>query len=171
MTNWKDIIENHSNPKLAKHYRSLMRKYSSESSNDKKEDMKQIIDLIKAEWAKRNDQDVDAISSAAPSQGMMSTMDYRVGDTQGVKKEYRRQIIKEILSSSLPFVESPAYMSEWGDPCSEERYNKIKNFLFGQINNPLQRKNYRAISEWKEDLDWLLKEKDSLLSECNKEKK
>jgi len=171
MTNWKDIIENHNNPELAKHYRSLVRKYSSESNKDKKQNIKQVIGLIKAEWAKRNDQDVDGISSAAPSQGMMSTMDYRVGDTQGGKKEYRRQIIKEVLTSPLPFVESPAYMRQWGDPCSKERYCKIKNFLLGQITNPLQRKNYRAISEWKEDLDWLLKEKDSLLLECNKEKK
>ena len=48
-------------------------------------------------------------------------------------------------------------MQEWGEPRTIKRYNKLKNFLIGEINNPLQRNNHRAISEWKEDLEWLLK--------------
>ena len=88
----------------------------------------------------------------------MSTMGYRVGDTQGIRKEYRRNIMIDVLTKPLPFVESPSYMHEWGEERSIKRYNKLKNFLSGEINSPLQRNNYRAISEWEEDLNWLLKQ-------------
>ena len=87
----------------------------------------------------------------------MSTMGYRVGDTQGIRKEYRINIMIDVLTEPLPFVESPSYMQEWGEERSITRYNKLKNFLSGEINSPLQRNNFRAISEWKEDLEWVLK--------------
>ena len=96
-------------------------------------------------------------SSGAPAEGIMSTMGYRVGDNQGIRKEYRINIMIDVLTEPLPFVESPSYMQEWGEPRTKKRYNKLKNFLIGEINNPLQRNNHRAISEWKEDLEWLLK--------------
>lgn len=64
-------------------------------------------------------------------------------------------IMIEILKGPIPFVESPSYMKEWGDNGSLDRYNKLKRFLNGEINSPLQKNNYRAISEWKEDLIWL----------------
>ncbi len=96
-------------------------------------------------------------SSGAPSEGVMSTMGYRVGDTQGIRKEYRINIMIDVLTEPLPFVESPSYMQEWGEERSITRYNKLKNFLSGEINSPLQRNNFRAISEWKEDLEWVLK--------------
>ena len=96
-------------------------------------------------------------SSGAPAEGVMSTMGYRVGDTQGIRKEYRTNIMIDVLTEPLPFVESPSYMQEWGEERSITRYNKLKNFLSGEINSPLQRNNFRAISEWKEDLEWVLK--------------
>ena len=61
----------------------------------------------------------------------------------------------EILKGPLPFAESPSYMREWGEDGSLDRYNKLKRFLNGEINSPLQKNNYRAILEWKEDLIWL----------------
>jgi hypothetical protein len=48
-------------------------------------------------------------------------------------------------------------MREWGEDASMERYSKLKRFLNGEINSPLQQNNYRAILEWKEDLAWLEK--------------
>ena len=96
-------------------------------------------------------------SSGPPAEGIMSIMGYRVGDTQGIRKKYRIKIMIDVLTKPLPFVDSPSYMQEWGEPETKKRYNKLKNFLIGEINNPLQRNNYRAISEWKEDLEWLLK--------------
>ena len=98
--------------------------------------------------------DEEGSSSGKPSEGIMSTMGYRVGDTQGIKKEYRQLILLEILKGPLPFVDSPSYMREWGADSSIMRFNKLKRFFNGEINSPLQRNNHRAITEWKNDLAW-----------------
>jgi len=63
--------------------------------------------------------------------------------------------MSEILEGPIPFVNSPAYMREWGSDGSLTRFNKMQRFLNSEINSPLQRNNYRAISEWKDDLVWL----------------
>ena len=133
----------------------MIKRLSDETSELKKNDINIIIELIKEEWMNRLNESSE--SSGAPSEGVMSTMGYRVGDTQGVKQDYRILIMIEILKGPLPFVDSPHYMREWGDDASIERYKKMKRFLVGEINSPLQRNNYRAISEWKDDLDWLEK--------------
>ena len=133
----------------------MIKRLVDETNQLKKIDIETVVSLIKQEWMRRLEE--DGLSSGAPAEGMMSTMGYRVGDTQGIKQEYRTMIMIEILKGPLPFVESPSYMREWGEDGSLDRYNKLKRFLNGEINSPLQRNNYRAISEWKEDLKWLEK--------------
>lgn len=131
----------------------MIKRLVDETNQLKKIDIETVVSLIKQEWMRRLEE--DGLSSGAPAEGMMSTMGYRVGDTQGIKQEYRIMIMIEILKGPLPFVESPSYMREWGENGSLDRYNKLKRFLNGEINSPLQRNNHRAIAEWKEDLDWL----------------
>ena len=131
----------------------MIKRLVDETNQLKKVDIETVVSLIKQEWMRRLEE--DGLSSGAPAEGMMSTMGYRVGDTQGIKQEYRIMIMIEILKGPLPFVESPSYMREWGNDGSLDRYNKLKRFLNGEINSPLQRNNYRAIAEWKEDLKWL----------------
>ena len=131
----------------------MIKRLVDETNQLKKVDIETVVSLIKQEWMRRLEE--DGLSSGAPAEGMMSTMGYRVGDTQGIKQEYRVMIMIEILKGPLPFVESPSYMREWGNDGSLDRYNKLKRFLNGEINSPLQRNNYRAIAEWKEDLKWL----------------
>ena len=131
----------------------MIKRLVDETNQLKKVDIETVLSLIKQEWMRRLEE--DGLSSGAPAEGMMSTMGYRVGDTQGIKQEYRIMIMIEILKGPLPFVESPSYMREWGNDGSLDRYNKLKRFLNGEINSPLQRNNYRAIAEWKEDLKWL----------------
>ena len=133
----------------------MIKRLVDETNQLKKIEIETIILLIKQEWMGRLEE--DGLSSGAPAEGIMSTMGYRVGDTQGIKQEYRTMIMIEILKGPLPFVESPSYMREWGEDGSLDRYNKLKRFLNGEINSPLQKNNYRAISEWKEDLKWLEK--------------
>ena len=133
----------------------MIKRIVDETNQPKKVDIETVISLIKQEWMRRLEE--GGLSSGAPAEGIMSTMGYRVGDTQGIKQEYRTMIMIEILKGPLPFVESPSYMREWGDDGSLDRYNKLKRFLNGEINSPLQKNNYRAISEWKEDLKWLEK--------------
>jgi len=131
----------------------MIKRLVDETNQLKKVDIETVVSLIKQEWMRRLEE--DGLSSGAPAEGMMSTMGYRVGDTQGIKQEYRIMIMIEILKGPLPFVESPSYMREWGSDGSLDRYNKLKRFLNGEINSPLQRNNYRAIAEWKDDLKWL----------------
>ena len=131
----------------------MIKRLVDETNQLKKIEIETVILLIKQEWMRRLEE--DGLSSGAPAEGIMSTMGYRVGDTQGIKQEYRTMIMIEILKGPLPFVESPSYMREWGEDGSLDRYNKLKRFLNGEINSPLQKNNYRAISEWKEDLIWL----------------
>lgn len=131
----------------------MIKRLVDETNQLKKVDIETVVSLIKQEWMRRLEE--DGLSSGAPAEGIMSTMGYRVGDTQGIKQEYRIIIMIEILKGPLPFVESPSYMREWGNDGSLDRYNKLKRFLNGEINSPLQRNNYRAIAEWKEDLKWL----------------
>ena len=131
----------------------MIKRLVDETNQLKKVDIETVVSLIKQEWMRRLEE--DGLSSGAPAEGMMSTMGYRVGDTQGIKQQYRIMIMIEILKGPLPFVESPSYMREWGNDGSLDRYNKLKRFLNGEINSPLQRNNYRAIAEWKEDLKWL----------------
>jgi len=131
----------------------MIKRFVDETVLSKKIDIETVITLIKEEWVRRLKE--DGLSSGAPAEGLMSTMGYRVGDTQGIKQNYRIMIMIEILKGPIPFVESPSYMKEWGDNGSLDRYNKLKRFLNGEINSPLQKNNYRAISEWKEDLIWL----------------
>jgi hypothetical protein len=133
----------------------MIKRIVDETNQLKKVDIETVISLIKQEWMRRLEE--GGLSSGAPAEGIMSTMGYRVGDTQGIKQDYRIMIMIEILKGPLPFVESPGYMREWGEDGSLDRYNKLKRFLNGEINSPLQRNNYRAISEWKEDLKWLEK--------------
>ena len=133
----------------------MIKRLVDETNQFKKIDIETVISLIKHEWMRRLEE--DWLSSGAPAEGLMSTMGYRVGDTQGVKQEYRIMIMIEILKGPLPFVESPSYMREWGEDASLDRYSKLKRFLNAEINSPLQKNNYRAIAEWKEDLTWLEK--------------
>ena len=126
-----------------------------ETKKLKKIEFETVVSLIKQEWMNRRLEEEDGPSSGVPAEGMMSTMGYRVGDTQGIKQEYRIMIMIDVLEGPLPFVESPSYMREWGEDGSLHRYNKLKRFLNGEINSPLQKNHYRAISEWKEDLKWL----------------
>ena len=146
------IIEKKSNPELAQYYRTLMKRYVDSQGSSKSEDLEAVISIIKREWMKRLG---EGDQEGLPEEGLMSTMGYRVGDTQGIKAPYRRMIMKEILEGPIPFVGSPAYMREWGSDGSIDRYNKMKRFLTSEIKMPVQKNNYRAISEWKEDLQWL----------------
>ena len=109
----------------------MIKRLVDETNQLKKIDIETVVSLIKQEWMRRLEE--DGLSSGAPAEGMMSTMGYRVGDTQGIKQEYRIMIMIEILKGPLPFVESPSYMREWGSDGSLDRYNKLKRFLNEQF--------------------------------------
>ena len=149
---FKKVIKIKSNRDLAKYYQTLLKRSFVLEEKLKLAECRLVIAEIKIEWSKRLE---EGDQTGYPDEGLMSTMGYRVGDTQGIKAEYRKLIMSEILEGPIPFVNSPAYMREWGSDGSLTRFNKMQRFLNSEINSPLQRNNYRAISEWKDDLDWL----------------
>ena len=97
---YRPVIVKKNNPDLAKYYRTMIRRLVDQENELKKLDIETVIMLIKNEWMKRLEE--DGLSSGAPSEGVMSTMGYRVGDTQGIRKEYRIMIMIEILKGPLP---------------------------------------------------------------------
>ena len=46
-------------------------------------------------------------------------------------------------------------MAEWGEPCSDERYTKLKNFLTGMMTGNHNISMDKAIDEWNNDLRYL----------------
>ena len=149
---FKKVIKIKSNRDLAKYYQTLLKRSFVLEEKLKLAECRLVIAEIKIEWSKRLE---EGDQTGYPDEGLMSTMGYRVGDTQGIKAEYRKLIMSEILEGPIPFVNSPAYMREWGSDGSLTRFNKMQRLLNSEINSPLQRNNYRAISEWKDDLAWL----------------
>ena len=65
----------------------MIKRLSDEKNPKIQNDIQELIKLIKNEWMLRLEE--GGQSSGAPSEGIMSTMGYRVGDTQGVRQEYR----------------------------------------------------------------------------------
>jgi len=111
---------------------------------------------IEQEWQKRaarpraNTQRYDA-----PTVGMLATLGYHVGSTNGAATAVRRRIIGHVLEGQLPLVGSPGYTDEWGAPNSTKRFSKLIQFLQSQLTNPANQENARAMIEWQEDLDWV----------------
>jgi hypothetical protein len=114
------------------------------------------LSAIESEWKKRLDgARAKPHRQDSPSVGMLATLGYRVGATNGETKAARRRILKHVLEGHLPLVSSPGYTDEWGLPNSTKRYSKLIQFLESQLNNPANREHERAMIEWSEDLDWV----------------
>ena len=91
---------------------------------------------------------------------MLATLKYHVGETEGVKKKYRHEILNQIMTRELPLVQSPAYTAEWGEKNSCERLKKLSNslsaFIFDAQHGYKAQQNYdMAIMDWSDDLDFL----------------
>jgi hypothetical protein len=137
----------------------LFRNAISKLSTDLKGAAESIIDGVEHEWKKRLERArAGTYLAARPSDGMLATLGYRVGNVSGEKTPNRRLILKLLLERQLPMVGSPAYTDEWGAPNSSKRYEKLTRFLGSQLNNPANcnRPNMeKAMIEWGEDLEWV----------------
>jgi hypothetical protein len=90
-----------------------------------------------------------------PTVGVLKTVGYQVGNS-GEKSARRREILDFVMSSRLPPVGSPAYMLEWGEPNSKERYRKLHRvltvFRSGGLHDP---KMDQACRDWGDDLAYI----------------
>ena len=126
-------------------------------SDDKPEkyEAESIIEAIKLEWKRRST--LSASSRTRPNIGMLGFLGYKVGQ-EGETKKKRQFILNYVVNEQLPFVQSPMYIKEWGDPKSKKRYlktyNVIKNFI-DKYTNYKQSGFEKALIEWSEDIQYL----------------
>lgn len=122
----------------------------------------QIIAAIGAEWRKRL-QEISAKPNGRrrnefPPLGMLRALGYRVGKGPE-NRAMRRFVLDYIVTRELPFVDSLAYLEEWGATRSPERLRKLTNTIASFIGAAKDRPNMaRAVADWSEDLDYLAEE-------------
>lgn len=128
---------------------------------EKSSEYEEIIEGIMSELKRRlSDKSVDDNRSGGlPEIGVMASMGYHVGVTQGKKPRIRRRILDDIYSGPIVMVGSLEHMDEWGEDCSTKRLKKLKRNLKSFITSNKNRKFLEtAVKEWQEDLEYLEKE-------------
>lgn len=86
----------------------------------------------------------------SPLAGILSYFGYRTR----IKKSVRRTILEELIYASLPPVVNHY---QWGEPESEERYEKIRLTLSGLPFPHRDRKGYEsAVAVWDDDHNWFI---------------
>ncbi len=91
-----------------------------------------------------------------PKVGMLSAVGYCVG-INGLGLKQRQELLSNVYSKRLPFVDSRKYVAEWGAPKSSERLKKLAEAIAAFVRNAKRKKNNMsvAIREWEQDLAWL----------------
>lgn len=76
----------------------------------------------------------------------------------GLKQNRRRELLDQVMSETLPFVGSPAYMFEWGQPLTRVRYRKLHRVLTVFRSGALHDERMEtAVGHWTEDLEYIEK--------------
>ena len=146
-------LPNFDENKIAKIFQNCCDVISSEKPE--KFEAELIVDAIKLEWKKRS---LSGKSDRSrPNIGMLGFLGYKVGQ-EGETKKRRHFILKFVVNEQLPFVQSPMYVREWGEPKTKKRYlktaNVIKSFI-SKYTNYKQPGFEKALEEWKEDIEYL----------------
>ena len=167
MADWEKIIQNIDPDKVSPWYIKCFDRLSSSKYSEKDKD------TIRFQM-KCLDQRMNAISESGISLGrveigVMRFFGYRVGETNGKKENFRRQVIIRVITGDIPSFANKKYIAWWGETCSTRRVQAVKDFLRDKIFSPQHKNHERAIQEWKDDLEWLEKESDNILAKwCNK---
>lgn len=115
-----------------------------------------VIEMVQEEWARRlhlfRKGDYKATS---PEQGVLSIVGYKVGNNGGSEKQ-RRSKLDYLMSGTLPPVASPAYMAEWGEPNTRQRYRKLHRVIRVLASSGKKFPNMElAVQHWEDDLVYL----------------
>tara|TARA_B110000503_G_scaffold139953_1_gene229574 strand:- start:2409 stop:2897 length:489 start_codon:yes stop_codon:yes gene_type:complete len=112
-----------------------------------------VISAVQSEWRIRLDLFKQGNYKAdRPDQGILATVGYKVGN-DGVSKEIREYLLDYIITSQLPPIGSPAYISEWGEENSPLRYKKLHRVIRVLASSAISLGNMnKAATEWEEDL-------------------
>lgn len=111
---------------------------------------------IQQEWGKRMELAKEKNYKAeTPEEGLLKTMGYKVGN-DAEPQHVRYQLLNYIITGQLPFVGSPAYMLEWGEPSTKERYRKLHRVIKILASSGARFDNMeKAVADWEDDLVWL----------------
>ncbi|HLB79212.1 MAG TPA: hypothetical protein VJJ77_01800 [Dongiaceae bacterium] len=123
-------------------------------------DAERVLNAIEHEWKARLGQSpAGSYKAERPKEGMLAALGYHVGHAKGVPTPLRQRILKFVMEGQLPMVGSPAYTDEWGEPMSRKRLDKVISTLnlLADPGAQSQRNMERAMIEWSEDLDWVIK--------------
>lgn len=103
-----------------------------------------------------------------PSPGVLGDMGYRVGKS-GLSGYQRREILNRVfrvqLVATSPWTQE--YVREWGERCTEARWNKMRQALYGLNAVARRRTNAdmsEAIDDRQQDLEWLTEDYDEWLT-------
>ena len=90
--------------------------------------------------------------------GMLEFLEYHVGKTHPTPRDMRRCILDYAFECHLPPLHDPNYFSEWGNPRTTQRLNKLANTLAALARNAKRHDEASyavAINDWEDDLDFL----------------
>lgn len=121
------------------------------------ENANMVLEALKDEWRIRAERSSEGmVNLGPPKQGLLKKIGYKVGN-EGASEKKRRDLIDFIICADpLPFVWSPAYMAEWGEPMSKKRYNKLTTVIRSlAVKNQNVQNIDKAIIEWQTDLDYI----------------
>jgi hypothetical protein len=89
--------------------------------------------------------------------GLLKYMGYTVG-ANGESSTTRREILAEVFKlTTLPNLESPEKMQQWGSPKSGGRLRKMAHTIASLTQRSKRNSNdtEEAIGDWEDDLAWL----------------
>lgn len=92
------------------------------------------------------------------SEGMLAFLGYRVGTTQGVGDQIRRQILDAAFEAVLPPVNDREYLREWAAPGTASRLRRLANEIARFARNAKRKRSANmesAIADWEDDLHYL----------------
>lgn len=95
------------------------------------------------------------------SEGMLAFLGYRVGSTQGVGNQVRRQILDAAFATVLPPVNDRQYLREWAGPASAPRLRRLANEIARFARNAKRKRSANmenAIMDWEDDLHYLYRQ-------------
>lgn len=126
--------------------------------NEQNRDAAAVVKAVEEEWARRLHlfQRGD-YKASSPKNGVLSVVGYKVGNDGGTEKQ-RRMKLDFIMCGILPPVASPAYMAEWGEPKTRQRYRKLHRVIRVLASSGKKFPNMElAVQQWEDDLEYLEK--------------
>lgn len=136
---------------------------------------KEYVLAIEAEWRRRNalarldpDHFEWPSTKAAPGTGSFGSMEhaegilgylgYHVGKTGESSPVRRQSLLSRVFEGSLPPINGPEYMEEWGKPDTPSRLRKMAESIASAVKSAKRRSHADysvAIDHWEQDLQFL----------------